>query len=119
MPQPDDDALLVDMWLCASQVTTYAGSKAYEDFTDDPVLQLAIVKLLENIGEAASRVSQRVQSSSPAIPWQNMTGMRHRLVHDYRNVNLRVVWSTVINDVPKLLEALRPLLPSDHTNTDG
>jgi uncharacterized protein with HEPN domain len=113
MQPDDDDALIVDMWLYATKARRLVGVSDYNDFLDDELLQLALVKLIENIGEAARRVSIGLQSSVPGVPWQNITGMRHRLVHDYRNVDLQVVWDTVEHDLAVLIEHLQPLLPPD------
>ena len=65
------------------------------------------------IGEAAGKVSIGFRSEHPEIPWREITGMRHRLIHGYAEVRLDVVWAVVKNRLPKLLETLEPLLPPD------
>lgn len=59
-------------------------------FDDDEVIQAALTRWIQNIGEAASRVSTECRSQHPDIPWREMAGMRHRVVHDYAFVNLDV-----------------------------
>jgi uncharacterized protein with HEPN domain len=73
-------------------------------------LLLALIKEIEIIGEAASQVSAESRDSSPEIPWARIKGMRNRLIHAYSDVNTELVWSTVISDLPGLVEALKRLL---------
>jgi uncharacterized protein with HEPN domain len=87
------------------------ADETYDSYADDLKLQLALVKLIEIIGEAASKLSAEMRVSTPQIPWSDITGMRHRRVHDYRDIDLMLVWRTVQEDIPALLAELRPLLP--------
>lgn len=65
---------------------------------------------LEIIGEAATQVSKELRENVPSIPWQILTGMRNRLVHAYFSINLNIVWSTSVEDIPQLIEALNSIL---------
>jgi len=68
---------------------------------------LALVKEIEIIiGEAATQISPELRDSSPEIPWAKIKGMRNRLIHAYSDVNVELVWSTVISDLPPLVTAL-------------
>lgn len=69
--------------------------KTRKDFDEDENLRLALAHLLQIIGEAARQVSQPFQNAYPAIPWKAIVGMRHKVVHDYMNVDEDVVWRTV------------------------
>lgn len=113
MRQPDDAALLVDIVLAAEDAQRMAADETYESYSDDLKLQLALVKLIEIIGEAASKLSAEMRTSTPQIPWSDITGMRHRLVHDYRDIDLVLVWRTVRENIPALIDELRPLLPPE------
>jgi uncharacterized protein with HEPN domain len=73
-------------------------------------LQLTLVKEIEIIGEAANRVSSALQRETPQIPWADIIGMRHRLIHAYADVNLSVVWTTVTGDFPVLVLHLEQIL---------
>ena len=75
--------------------------------------QLAILKSIEIIGEAASRVSAGTKEAHPEIPWREIIGMRNRLVHAYFDVNLIRVWDTVQEDLPALIAQLEPLVPPE------
>ena len=64
---------------------------------------LALVRLIEIIGEAASKVAAETQSRHPAIPWRKIIGTRHNFIHGYDNVNLDVLWQIVSTDFPSLI----------------
>ncbi len=79
----------------------------------DIALQLALVKLVEIIGEAATKVSPHLQEQHPEIPWQKVTGTRHRLIHAYYDINRDILWSTVAEDLPPLAANLARMLDQD------
>ena len=78
------------------------------DLEIDRKLSLALVRLLEVIGEAANGISSSYQRSHPELPWTGMISMRNRLIHGYFDVNLDIVWKTVQDDLPYLLDKLKP-----------
>lgn len=78
----------------------------FEQFEDDDKTAFAVIRALEVIGEATKAVPQHVRDHYPAVPWQQMAGMRDILIHKYFGVDLRVVWETVQQDLP----ALKPLI---------
>jgi uncharacterized protein with HEPN domain len=63
------------------------------------------------IGEAARQVSREFTVLHPEVPWENIIGMRHKVVHDYLGVDEDIVWQVVTDDLSKLVEALEPLVP--------
>jgi uncharacterized protein with HEPN domain len=83
-----------------------------ETYNADENLRLALIHLVQVIGEAARHVSREFTSTHPEIPWENIVGMRHKVVHDYLGVDEDIVWQVVTEDLPKLVEALEPLVPS-------
>lgn len=82
-------------------------------FDADDNLQLAITHLLQIVGEAAGRVSEAARIAHPEVDWPRIVGMRNRIVHDYRRIDLDVVWVTATEDVPRLITALEAFMPSD------
>jgi uncharacterized protein with HEPN domain len=68
---------------------------------------------LEIVGEAARLVSQETRDIHPEIPWNQMIGMRNRLIHEYFRVDLVTVWETVQSDLPCLIELIEPLVPAE------
>jgi len=86
-----DDAYLLDMLIAARHASDYSAG----------------------LGEAARRVSEATRSHHAQIEWSKITGMRHRLAHDYRNVDLDIVWSVVTREVPNLIAYLQKVVPPD------
>lgn len=76
-------------------------------FDSDWVFQNALVRELEVLGEAAGRVSPQFVTVHPEIPWREMTGLRHKLIHDYFAVDPAIVWSTATLDIPQVLPHVR------------
>ena len=74
---------------------------------------MALVKEIEIVGEAAARVSEATREHWTDIPWDELIGMRNRLVHAYFDVNLDIVWQTVQEDLPKLIALLDLIEPPD------
>jgi uncharacterized protein with HEPN domain len=81
-----------------------------EELGRNRVVLLAFVRLLEVIGEAASKVSEQGQEAFPEIDWANIVGMRNRLIHAYFDISLVIVWRTISEDLPPLIELLRPIV---------
>lgn len=69
-----------------------------------------MVRLLEIIGEAAKGITAEFRQEHSELPWRSMVGMRDRLIHGYFNVNLDIVWKTVINDLPPLINKLEKIV---------
>ncbi|USO00329.1 MAG: DUF86 domain-containing protein [Phycisphaeraceae bacterium] len=89
---------------------TFLEGKVLDDLEKDRALALAVIKSIEIVGEAASRVTEATREQIPAIPWADVVAMRHRLVHGYYDINLRTVWDTVNDDLPPLIEAIRSMI---------
>jgi uncharacterized protein with HEPN domain len=70
------------------------------------MLMLALVKLIEIVGEAANQVTAGGQANAPEVPWPDIVGMRHRLVHAYFDINLDILWQTLMQDLPSLIPIL-------------
>ena len=79
-------------------------------FVADWVIQDALMRELGVMGEAAGRVSRSLADAHPEIPWREITGIRHKLIHDYFEVDLDVVWRTSTENVPAVLADLEALL---------
>jgi len=94
----------------ANEAIAFAREARREDLDCDRKLTLALVKDIEIIGEAAYQVSKATREQLPEIPWSDIIGMRHRLVHAYFDINLDILWNTVQRDLPPLVNALREAL---------
>jgi uncharacterized protein with HEPN domain len=107
----DDETRLRHMLDGAREAIAIAGRRARDDPQADRVLALALVKLIEIVGEAAAKVTRQFQEAHPEIPWRQIVGMRHVLVHDYDRIDFDVVWSVVTTDLPALVAVLEPIVP--------
>ena len=82
----------------------------FEQFCENETVQKAVLYDLIIIGEAAKNISPETQQKAPDIPWQLMGDMRNIMAHEYFQVNLRLTWSTIKNNLPKIVEPLQKLL---------
>jgi uncharacterized protein with HEPN domain len=80
------------------------------DLDRDRLLNLALVRLVEVIGEAASRLPEEFRSRHPQVPWRQTVGMRNRLIHGYDTVNFDILWSIIQEDLPPLIEKLEAIV---------
>lgn len=109
--QPDKDVTRIyHMWEAATEVLAHMHGRTRDDLETKRLLQLALVRLFEIIGEAAANVSETCRRQLPDVPWTSIIGMRNRMIHAYFNVNLDVVWMTAVDDLPRLIHALEPFL---------
>lgn len=91
----------------AEKAVSFVAGRTRADLDDDEQLALALVRLIEVLGEAASRVSETFREEHPELPWQAMRGARNRLIHGYFDVDYDVVWQIVSIDLPALIVKLR------------
>jgi uncharacterized protein with HEPN domain len=108
-----DDAYLLDMLLAARKVCEFTVDVDGPRFRTNEILQHAVLRLIQIIGEAARKVSPEFKQSHPEIPWHEIIGMRHLLVHEYFRVIPEKVWAVVECDLPSLVAAIEPLIPPD------
>ena len=96
----------------ANEALSFVAKKSRTELDLDRALALALVKSIEIIGEAASRISRELRAESPDVPWTDLVAMRNRLIHAYFDVNLDIVWQTVTDELPPLVKLLEKLLVS-------
>ena len=108
-----DDAIRMRHMLDAREAIEFTQGRTRVDLNSDRKLVLALVKDVEIIGEAAYQVSQTERNQLPNIPWDDIIGMRHRLVHAYFDINLDILWRTVQDDPPPLIAELERATPGE------
>ncbi len=108
-----DEALLLDILIAARRAIKYMKGISRDEFEKNEMLQDAVTRPLEIIGEAAGQVSERYRELHLEIPWHKMIGMRNRLIHEYFRVNYGAVWDTVKDDLPELIRLLEKLVPPE------
>jgi len=106
-----DPGLVLEMLLAAREVVDLTPGLTREQLELDRRSQLAVLHLIQIVGEAARSISDSYKHTHPEIPWPQIVGMRHWLVHDYTRVNLDLVFSVVTNDIPELIAKLTALVP--------
>lgn len=108
-----DEAYLLDMLIAAKDARTFSAGLSWEAFRESSLHQHGIAKALENIGEAARKVSDETRAAHPEIPWEQIVALRNRIAHDYFRLDLVRIWEIVQEDVPALIEMLEPLVPPE------
>ncbi|HNS45265.1 MAG TPA: DUF86 domain-containing protein [Alphaproteobacteria bacterium] len=102
-----DDLIRVRHMLdAAREAMLFARNKSRIDLDENRMLALSIIKSIEMIGEAASRVTRDGREEHPEIPWTDIVAMRNRLIHVYFDIDLDRVWDTVTDDLPGLITML-------------
>ena len=99
----DDDVRLRHMLDYSREALELVRDRSRSDLDNDRVLELALVRLLEIIGEAATRVSEEGRARNPEIPWPQIIGLRNRLIHGYDSVDMDVLWEILQGDHPALI----------------
>ena len=108
----DDRIRLQHMLDSAQEALSFAKGHSRADLDGNRMLALSLVKCIEIVGEAAARVGEETRQQVPQIPWQDIVGMRNRLIHAYFDIDLDRVWDTVIvPDLPALIVLLEAALP--------
>ena len=108
-----DDVLLLDMLGAARKATEFATGLTYAQFERSDLHQNAIFKVLETIGEAASRISDETKAANPEISWREIVGLRNRIVHGYFEIDIGIIWKIVHDDIPGLISQLEALAPEE------
>ncbi len=111
--RPDDLTRIRHMIDGGESALRFLAGRQRGDIDSDEMLRFALVRAVEIIGEAASKVSVETRLAAPLIPWADIIFMRNRLVHAYFDIDHTILWKTATEDIPDLLPLLRPLLPSD------
>jgi uncharacterized protein with HEPN domain len=113
MSKRDPETPLRQMLTYAREVVEIVEGKTRSDLDQDRLLNLALTRLVEIIGEAANRVPEDVQSKYPELPWLEMIGARNRLIHGYDNVDFDILWVIVKQDLPGLIVQLEKILETN------
>lgn len=106
-------AYLRDMLEHAREASALVQGKTRPDLDAVRMLNFSVVRLLEIVSEAASRVSEDERSRHRDGPWSEIVAMRNRLIHGYSQVNLDIVWQVVTQDLPPLITALERVVLTD------
>ena len=106
-----DEVRLRHMLDAAQEALSFVQGRSRAELDENRMLVLSLVKDVEIIGEAAYRISEEARGDLPSIPWADVIGMRHRLIHAYFDINLDVLLQTLVEDLPELISLIEPVLP--------
>lgn len=106
----DDVVYLRHIYDATVRIDEYLQGVTEEKFTLTPLLQDGVIRQLEIVGEATKRLSKSLRRQYSEIPWQDIAGMRDKLIHDYLGVDVKTVWLTAKEDVPRLREQIKMIL---------
>ena len=108
----DDSVYLIHVLECIKQIEEYTIN-GREEFMNSRLIQDAVIRNIEIIGEATKQVSPGLRRQHPEIPWKEMAGMRDVLIHDYMGVDLQIVWNVVARNLAEIKEHLKGLLSNE------
>ncbi len=106
----DDEVRLRHILNAAREAVSFTEGQDRKNLDTDRKLNLSLVRLLEIIGEAARGVTSDFRREHPELAWKSMVGMRDRLIHGYFDINLDILWKTVREDLPPLIEKIEKIL---------
>jgi uncharacterized protein with HEPN domain len=110
---PDDVIRLRHILSEALDACSFAEEMPFDEFVNDRKTVKAIIRSIEVIGEAASKISGKTKLENTDIPWRSIVGMRNRLIHGYFDIDYRVVWKTVKDNLPPLISKLKRFFPNE------
>ncbi|OGJ88906.1 MAG: hypothetical protein A2268_11980 [Candidatus Raymondbacteria bacterium RifOxyA12_full_50_37] len=102
----DDSVYIQHMLDAIKRVEEYIGGTDNSGFCGNKMLQAAVCREIEIIGEASKHLSRGFKAKHPDIPWKAIAGMRDKLIHDYFGIDYNAVWDTAIKDIPFLRSLL-------------
>jgi uncharacterized protein with HEPN domain len=105
----EDRVRLQHMREAAQSAVQFIAGRQRSDLDTDQMLLFALVRAIEIVGEAASKVSEETRAAEPDIPWKAIVGMRNRLIHAYFEIDADILWVAATEEIPTLLSQLRSL----------
>jgi uncharacterized protein with HEPN domain len=97
----------------ARKVQQFTRGKDRSDLDSNEMLAMAVIHLIEMLGEASKGVSPEIQQNYPGVPWEQISGTRNRLAHGYIDVDLDIIWAIVSKDIPPLIIKLNKILKEE------
>ena len=103
-------SILYDIQYACELILQYTDEFELETFRADVLRQDAVQRRLAIIGEASNKLDDDFKKQHPEVPWSVMRGMRNRLVHTYNEIDIDLVWTTITNDIPVLIDHIKRLI---------
>ncbi len=106
----NDRVYLEHILNCIDKIEKFTLGMSREDFLSNTAIQDAVIRNIEVMGEATKRLSKNFRDVNTLIPWIEIAGMRDKLIHDYMDVDMEVIWITIQDDIPELKNILSRLI---------
>jgi uncharacterized protein with HEPN domain len=116
MTTKDNNVYLKHIIDAIKRIEEYTGSTDSLTFFKTPIIQDGVIRQIEIIGEATKNLSSALRDKYPSIPWQDIAGMRDKLIHDYFGVDIDAVWETVKKDIPNLKVEISSILLKENVS---
>ncbi|PWR69706.1 HepT-like ribonuclease domain-containing protein [Methanospirillum lacunae] len=110
----DNRVYLLQMLDFIGKIESYTQG-GRDEFMASQMIQDAVIRNFETIGEAVKQVSNQVKAEHPEIPWRNIAGFRDILIHRYMGVDLEAVWNVVVSEIPALKSVIIDILSDEHS----
>ena len=105
-----DDSIYIDhILLSINNILIYTKDISKEEFAKNTLIQDAVIRNFEIIGEATKKISPDFKKVNFEVPWKEMAGMRDKLIHDYIGIDIQVIWDTIQQDLPKLQKIIKAI----------
>ena len=105
----DNETTIAKMISLIEKIQTYIKGMDYDTFTKNEMIVEACAFNFSQLGEFSHKLEEEFQKNNPTIPWKAIYGMRNKIIHDYDGINLKVVWETITEDLPVLVEQLKQI----------
>lgn len=109
-PRKDYKLYFLDMDSSCKKISSYTRGLTFKEFTSEPKTIDAVVRNLEIIGEAVNKVPPEIRKETSEIPWNEIVGLRNKVIHEYFDVNIPIIWETVKDDIPNLQRQVKKVL---------
>lgn len=106
----DPQIYIQDMLECINNIEEDTSGLTTEDFAQKRIVQQAVVRNIEIIGEATQKLPSEFKNHYPTIPWRKIVAMRNKVIHEYFGLKIDVIWRTIQNDLPELKKELEQVL---------
>ena len=105
-----DKAFILDALIFAERILEFTSEMDEEMFANDLKTQAAVLYEISVLGEAMRRISPEFQQQYSEIPYRQIIGMRNKLVHNYDEINIQLVWSVIQTNIPELIEQFKAIV---------
>ena len=105
----DDLAYIDHIISCIKKIKKYMKGLTKSQFKESELIQDAVIRNIEIIGEATKNISMEFRKDYSNVPWKEIAGMRDKLIHHYMGVDIDVIWTTVKQDIPSLEKELKEI----------